>query len=211
MPYLALDDRFPFNPKVAGISDRAFRLHVVALCHCAAQLTDGLVRDNAKLWANIGGNIRSYTRITSELCSAGLWAKVDGGFLIHDYLDWNANAAQIKEKRRKDRARKRAKAFDDSARSPSGNSERFHADSSGSASREVLRTSLNAPAPAHAGGAGAEKKSPPVRVNTPAADTEAYVRKLVANHVITESFELDDYDLDDQLRAELKTQLIDRG
>jgi len=141
VPYLALDDRFPSNPKVAGLSDRAFRLHVVALCHCATQLTDGLVRDSAKLWANIGGNIRSYTRITSELCLAGLWVKVDGGFRIHDYLDWNASAAQIKEKRRKDRARKRGKAFDSSDRNPDGNKDAFRADSTGSASKKYLRTS----------------------------------------------------------------------
>src|SRR4029077_1920977 len=119
VPYLALDDRFPDNPKVAALSDRAFRLHVAALCHCAANLTDGLIRDDSNYARKFGGNIRSYLRITNELCSAGLWAKVDGGFRIHDYLDWNASAAQIKEKRRKDRARKRAKAFDDSERNPS--------------------------------------------------------------------------------------------
>jgi len=137
MPYLALDDNFPDNPKVAGLSDRAFRLHVVALCYCSAQLTDGLVRNKAKLWANIGGNIRSFSRLTDELCLAGLWDIVDGGYVIHDYLEWNASAAQIKEKRRKDRLRKRAAGFADSARNPHGTQNEFHADSAGSAPRET--------------------------------------------------------------------------
>jgi hypothetical protein len=164
VPYLALDDRFPSNPKVAGLSDRAFRLHVVALCHCATQLTDGLVRDSAKLWANIGGNIRSYTRITSELCLAGLWVKVDGGFRIHDYLDWNASAAQIKEKRRKDRARKRGKVFDDSERNPDGNNAPFRVDSTGTASKKYLRTS-STPASNEAAGVAVDDRLAKVAAN----------------------------------------------
>src|SRR4029077_5230936 len=48
----------------------------------------------------------------------------------------------------------------------------------------------------------------PGRVNMPSADQTAYVKGLVANGVITEAFELDDYDLDDSLRDELKSQLL---
>jgi hypothetical protein len=53
MPYLALDDNFAHNPKVR-LTDRAFRLHVVALCHCSQHLTDGFVSESAKIWAEIG-------------------------------------------------------------------------------------------------------------------------------------------------------------
>lgn len=134
MTFLALDNTFPGNPKIAGLSDRAFRLHVIALCHCSAKLTDGFVEDTPKVWAQMGGlrsNIRSRLRITNELCSAKLWEEVDGGFRIHDYLDWNASAAQVKEKRRKDRERKLAKAYGGSTRNPHGTTNEFHADSAG--------------------------------------------------------------------------------
>jgi hypothetical protein len=44
-------------------------------------------------------------------------------------------------------------------------------------------------------------------VNGPASDTEAYVRGLVANGVITEAFELNDFELDDHVRNELQARL----
>lgn len=47
----------------------------------------------------------------------------------------------------------------------------------------------------------------PGRVNMPAIDAAAYVRGLIQNGVITEPFELDDYDLDDRTRNELRQQL----
>src|SRR4029077_13788369 len=47
--------------------------------------------------------------------------------------------------------------------------------------------------------------------NMPAKDEAAYVQGLIANHVITEPFELDYYDLDDSLRDELKAQLLLNG
>jgi len=50
--------------------------------------------------------------------------------------------------------------------------------------------------------------TPPTgQVNGPATNTENYVRALVTNGVITEPFELDDYDLTDLVRLELSEQL----
>jgi hypothetical protein len=51
------------------------------------------------------------------------------------------------------------------------------------------------------------KPGEPGRINMPPVDETAYVRGLVANHVITEPFELDAYNLTDTLRAELEAQL----
>lgn len=45
------------------------------------------------------------------------------------------------------------------------------------------------------------------RINGPTYDTERYVRALISNGVITEPFELDDFDLNDLIRLELKEQL----
>jgi hypothetical protein len=46
-----------------------------------------------------------------------------------------------------------------------------------------------------------------VAMNMPPPNTERYVRSLIANHVITEPFELDDFDLTDDLRSELRALL----
>lgn len=157
MSYLALDDRFPDNPKIIGLSDRAFRLHVVALCYCAAHLTDGFVPVSAKLWGELGSNRRQ----TCPLVSAGLWAEVEGGYMIHDYLEWNASAAQIKDKRRRDRERKRNASYQGSARNPNGTPKEFRADSSGSAPREISKEISLSRAPASAQARRAREQGKP--------------------------------------------------
>ena len=57
------------------------------------------------------------------------------------------------------------------------------------------RTPFSAPAP------------PAPRVNMPPLDEAAYVRGLVANRIVTEAFELDYYNLADDVRDELKAKL----
>jgi hypothetical protein len=44
-------------------------------------------------------------------------------------------------------------------------------------------------------------------VNMPPRDEAAYVRKLIANHVVTQPYELDAFNLPDALRAELRALL----
>ena len=44
--WVKLDDRFTDNPKIARLSDKAFRVYVHALCYSAGALTDGLQRGN---------------------------------------------------------------------------------------------------------------------------------------------------------------------
>jgi len=128
MPYVALDDKFPDNPKVAGLSHAAFRLHVVALCYCSAHLTDGIVPKSAQIHRKIG----TTSKLNAQLIEAGLWEIVEDGWRIHDYLDWNASAAQIKEKQRRDRERKRSRSLGDFRAESERNDDEFRADSSGS-------------------------------------------------------------------------------
>lgn len=90
MPWLRLEDGFGDHPKVAGLSDRAFRAHVLGLLYCARQLTDGFVPQA----------LAPSARITGELERAGLWTATKRGFTIHDYLDWNPSRADVDGKRR---------------------------------------------------------------------------------------------------------------
>ena len=41
MTWLRIDDAMVDHPKIIGLSDGAFRLHITALCYCARHLTDG--------------------------------------------------------------------------------------------------------------------------------------------------------------------------
>jgi hypothetical protein len=94
MTWARLDDGFPQHPKVIGLSDAAFRLHVSAVCYCARNLTDGAIPKAAL--KVLGGSARH----VAELHTAGLWEAAGNGFTVHDYLDYNPSAKQIDSKRK---------------------------------------------------------------------------------------------------------------
>ena len=95
MTWAKLDDLFPENEKVSGLNDGAFRLHIHALCYAARNLTDGRIPYSAK--RGLGGTI---SRI-SELLDAGLWEVHEGGWVIHDYLEYNPSREQVQAQRQK--------------------------------------------------------------------------------------------------------------
>lgn len=102
MPWVKLDDRFPSHRKIALLSDRAFRLHVSAMCWCAENLTDGHIGDRElALVANIRG-IKATAKLLEE---AGLWDRVDDGWVVHDYLDYNPSRDQVLAERKKNAER----------------------------------------------------------------------------------------------------------
>ncbi len=119
MPWVRLDDRFPSHRKVALLSDRAFRLHVSAICWCAENLTDGHISDRE---LPLVSHMRGVKATAAQLQDAGLWDRVESGWLIHDYLDYNPSREQViaerkKNAERQERFRQRRKG---QSKSPNG-------------------------------------------------------------------------------------------
>jgi len=102
MPWVKLDDRFPSHRKVALLSDRAFRLHVSAICWCAENLTDGHISDRE---LTLVANIRAIKATAKQLEEAGVWDRTDEGWLIHDYLDYNPSREQVLLERKRNAER----------------------------------------------------------------------------------------------------------
>lgn len=96
MTWVRLDDEFPDHPKVLGLSDPAFRLHVHALCYASRLLTDGMVPHS---WLT-GGRGRE-PKAVEQLVATGLWDKVEGGYQIHDYLVYQQSRAHVQSQRTK--------------------------------------------------------------------------------------------------------------
>jgi hypothetical protein len=108
-----LDDRFWAHPKVAGLSDRAYRAFVNSICYSSGMSTRGHLNDaQIKL---IGAKNREKT----ELISQGLWLKTTRGIAIHDWDDHNekrdAKRAADRERKRLARAKERAERLAASA------------------------------------------------------------------------------------------------
>ncbi|MES9522414.1 hypothetical protein [Streptomyces capoamus] len=102
MPWVKLDDRFPSHRKIALLSDRAFRLHVSAICWCAENLTDGRITDRELA---LVAKIRGVKATAKALEDAGLWDRIEDGWEIHDYLDYNPSREQVIAERKKNAER----------------------------------------------------------------------------------------------------------
>lgn len=87
-PFVRLDHGMPENPKVAGISDSAFRLYIQAICWCSRQETDGKVPSS--MMRRLGP-----VRSANELARTELVEVVGADYFIHDYLDFQRSAAEI--------------------------------------------------------------------------------------------------------------------
>lgn len=105
MPWVRLDDRFPSHRKVALLSDRAFRLYVSALCWASENLTEGLVQDKE---LPLVARLRGAKTAAKELEEARLWDRVEGGWQIHDYLEYNPDRARVQADRDANAARQKA-------------------------------------------------------------------------------------------------------
>ena len=126
MPWVRLDDRFPSHRKVALLSDRAFRLHVSALCWSSENLTEGRILDRE---LPVIARVRGLKGAAAELEKAGLWDRADTGWVIHDYLEYNPDRAKVQAEREANAARQKAfrerkKAERDAARNGGSNAPR---------------------------------------------------------------------------------------
>ena len=104
MPWVRLDDGFHAHPKLAALGERtlpAVGLYTLALTWSSTYLTDGLVPDGQL--RRLGGS----KALASALVDAGLWERVEGGWRIHDFLDYNPSRERVLEERSADAERKR--------------------------------------------------------------------------------------------------------
>jgi hypothetical protein len=112
---LYLDDRLPTHPKILkagarlgpGGASSALHLYMLGLTYATVHLTDGFLP--CSFVSSCG--VVSKSSLVANVLSArgiGLWRKVRGGYVIHDFQKHNPKAAVIKAKRERDRLRKAA-------------------------------------------------------------------------------------------------------
>ena len=97
MPWAKIDDGFTDHPKVIEAGPLASWLYVCGLTYCARLLTDGFVpTGQVRKLADVDGAME----LADKLVSVGLWTRVEGGFQIHDYLEYNPSAEKVKAERK---------------------------------------------------------------------------------------------------------------
>jgi hypothetical protein len=122
MTWVRIDDGFYQHPKVASAGPLAMAMQVAALCYCNKNLTDGFVpwsvAQSLLSWEFIGqadadnpergsplfkvgitcgmaGDDVTCQFVIDQLVANGLWDEADGGFRVHDYLDYQPSKAEI--------------------------------------------------------------------------------------------------------------------
>ena len=93
MTWAKIDDNLHGHPKAIAAGLEALGLWTLSLSWSSAYLTDGFIPDEQV--PRLGGN----ADIAAKLITAGLWARFDGGYQIHDFLEYNPSAEEVKEQR----------------------------------------------------------------------------------------------------------------
>lgn len=123
MPWVRIDDHFDEHPKLQAVGPLAWGVWLAGLAYCNRNLTDGFIpRAKAHTLANfevVDGNDVIWTLgrssgladedadgkwVASLLVEAGLWDQVSGGYIVHDYDEYQRTKAVIEEERDKKRA-----------------------------------------------------------------------------------------------------------
>jgi hypothetical protein len=106
--WFKVDDGYAEHPKTLEISLAASGLWVRCGAWASKYGTDGFIPQKT-VWRNCegsSGNPKTIAKkLVKELCASGFWEEVDGGFRIHDFLDFNFSNADIQRKREESNAR----------------------------------------------------------------------------------------------------------
>ena len=94
MAWFNVDDSFYDHPKVWDAPDCAVSLWARAGSWSSRNLTDGFVPTGMP--ARFCGDHEQAIR---EFLDRGLWLRAKGGYLFHDWTDWNSSKEAVKAKR----------------------------------------------------------------------------------------------------------------
>jgi hypothetical protein len=95
MSWFKLCDRIPFHRKVIDAGNEAFGAWCRMGAQASADLSDGVVSD--AMASLIVGPGRE--DVLARLVRVRLLERVEGGYLVHDYLEYNPSAAEVHEHR----------------------------------------------------------------------------------------------------------------
>jgi 5-methylcytosine-specific restriction endonuclease McrA len=96
--WVRFDDASEGHPKFLRAGLAAEGLHKRACCYASKQLTDGFV---PQVWVDQNTwdlKPAERRRIVAALVTERLFEPVEGGYMIHDFLDFNPSRAQVEER-----------------------------------------------------------------------------------------------------------------
>lgn len=89
--WIKIDDAMPEHPKIAALAPSVAWTFFCSIAYSSRNLTDGFVPEQIAI--RLGGDHGE--AIADALIEHGLWDEVEGGFQIHDYLDYQRSRADV--------------------------------------------------------------------------------------------------------------------
>ena len=100
MPWVRLDDSFSHHPKSLKAGPLGMAMQVAGLCHANRYLTDGFISEETlPMLLDLKELGITAAAVAERLIAAGMWEKAEGGYLIHDYGDYQPTKAEVLEER----------------------------------------------------------------------------------------------------------------
>jgi hypothetical protein len=89
--YAKIEHNLYENPKIVGLSDKAFRAYIESILYSGKHLTDGFLDERivARLWAD------GIDELTSNDPVNPSWVKVDGGYQIYGFCERQTTKAEV--------------------------------------------------------------------------------------------------------------------
>lgn len=100
MTWARIDDGFRDHPRFLDMSSAAVGLWASSLAYCNKHSTDGHVPVRALAKLAPIETPKARAAMVAELLGRGAWEPAqDGGYLVHDFLDWNDSKAEVQKRR----------------------------------------------------------------------------------------------------------------
>ncbi len=103
MTWVRLDDQWADHPKFLKVGDLGKLAWVVGLTYAARYLTDGHLPD--EVIPRFLSSAKASLNACAKLVAAGLWERVEDGYTIHDYHEYQPLASSVKAQREATRQR----------------------------------------------------------------------------------------------------------
>lgn len=101
MAYANTEYEFWSNPKVRAAGEKAALMHIAGCGYCNEHLTDGFISDSVVDLVGFMAFQKNPMRIVKTLVEHKLWIKVEGGYMVNDFLEYNKSKAEVEDLREK--------------------------------------------------------------------------------------------------------------
>ena len=103
MSWVKVDDRIFLHRKFRLASDPARLLYIAGLCYAAQAESDGVILTADLAVVAAYARTVDATATAAELVTVGLWERTEGGFQVHDYLEYQPSRAHLEAERKRKR------------------------------------------------------------------------------------------------------------